>query len=135
VARFLQQGGDAFAETRILTETERPVEVYAAALDTIGRSIGWELGAVWEVGPEDRRLRCACTWDPGKAAPEFEALSERLTLESGEGLPGRVLAEEQPAWIVDPPADANFPRAEAARRAGCGPPSHSPCEAHAGSSA
>jgi len=103
---------------RILTETERPVEVYAAALDAIGSSIGWELGAVWEVGPEDGRLRCVCAWDPGKAAPEFEALSERLTLESGEGLPGRVLAEEQPAWIIDPPADANFPRADAARRAG-----------------
>ena len=103
---------------RILAETERPVEVYAAALETIGRSLGWGLGAVWEVGPDDGRLRCVCTWHVGSGAPEFEALSERLTLEPGEGLPGRVLAGAEPAWIVDTPVDANFPRADAARRAG-----------------
>jgi PAS domain S-box-containing protein len=103
---------------RILAETERPVEVYAATLDTIGRSIGWELGAVWEVGPEDGRLRCVCTWTPGEGAPEFEALSERLTLEAGEGLPGRVLEEGEPAWLLDAPTEGNFPRADAARRAG-----------------
>jgi PAS domain S-box-containing protein len=103
---------------RILAETERPVEVYAAALETIGRSLGWGLGAVWEVGPDDGRLRCVCTWHVGSGAPEFEALSERLTLEPGEGLPGRVLAGAEPAWIVDTPVDANFPRADAARRSG-----------------
>jgi PAS domain S-box-containing protein len=103
---------------RILAETERPVEVYAATLETIGGSLAWELGAVWEVGPDDGRLRCVCTWRAGDGAPEFEALSERLTLEPGEGLPGRVLVAAEPAWIVDAPADANFPRAEAARRSG-----------------
>ena len=103
---------------RILAETERPVEVYAATLEVIGRSLGWGLGAAWEVGPDDERLRCVCTWHVGSGAPEFEALSERLTLESGEGLPGRVLAGAEPAWIVDTPVDANFPRADAARRAG-----------------
>src|SRR5215212_168235 len=103
---------------QILAETEVPVEVYAATLEAIGRALGWELGAVWEVGPDDRRLRCACTWHAGDGAPEFEALSERLTLESGEGLPGRVLATTEPTWIVDTPSDRNFPRADAARRSG-----------------
>src|SRR6266516_1638833 len=68
---------------RILAETERPVEVYAATLEVIGRSLGWGLGAAWEVGPDDERLRCVCTWHVGSGAPEFEALSGRLTLESG----------------------------------------------------
>ena len=103
---------------QILAETEGPVEVYAAALDAIGRTLGWELGAVWEVGPADERLRCVCTWHAGDGAPEFEALSERLTLERGEGLPGRLLETGRPTWIVDAPMDRNFPRADAARRAG-----------------
>jgi PAS domain S-box-containing protein len=103
---------------QILAETEAPVEVYAAALEAIGRALGWELGAVWETGPDDRRLRCVRTWHAGAGAPEFEALSERLTLDLGEGLPGRVLASAAPAWIVDAPTDRNFPRADAARRAG-----------------
>src|SRR6188472_3693155 len=47
---------------QILAQTEAPVEAYEATLDAIGRSLGWELGSVWEVGPDDRRLRCVCTW-------------------------------------------------------------------------
>jgi PAS domain S-box-containing protein len=103
---------------QILAQTEAPVEAYAATLETIGRSLGWELGAVWEVGPDDRRLRCVCTWHAGEGAPEFEALSERLTLGAGEGLPGRLLVSGRPGWIVDTPNDRNFPRADVARRAG-----------------
>jgi PAS domain S-box-containing protein len=106
------------AVARILAETERPVEVYAAMLEAIGRPLGWRLGAVWEVAPVDGRLRCACTWHAGERAEEFEALSATLALSPGEGLPGRVLASGRPAWLTDAPADANFPRADAARRTG-----------------
>src|SRR5215208_6339808 len=105
------------AVARILAETDTPVEVYAAVLEAIGGALGWELGAVWEVGP-DGRLRCVRTWHAGDGAPEFEALSERIVLERGEGLPGRVFASGEPMWIVDSPEDANFPRASAARRSG-----------------
>jgi PAS domain S-box-containing protein len=107
-----------FAVARILAHTERPVEVYEATLDAIGRSLGWQLGAVWELDPRDGRLRCVRTWNAGVPAAEFEALSERLALSPGEGLPGRVLASGEPAWILDAPEDANFPRAAAARRSG-----------------
>ena len=55
---------------QILAEKEGPVEVYAAALEAIGRTLGWELGSVWEVGPDDQRLRCVCTWHAGEGAPE-----------------------------------------------------------------
>ena len=105
------------AVARILAETDTPVEVYAAVLDAIGSTLGWELGAVWEVG-RDGLLRCARTWHVGDGAPEFEALSERIVLQRGEGLPGRVLVSAEPMWLVDAPNDANFPRADAARRSG-----------------
>src|SRR6476469_7959659 len=110
-AQILQRVEHEVAQ--ILAETEAPVEVYAATLEAIGRALGWELGAVCETGPDDRRLRCVRTWHAGAGAPEFEALSERLTLDIGEGLPGRVLASAAPAWIVDTPTDRNFPRADA----------------------
>src|SRR5215212_9372350 len=102
-AQILQRVEHEVAQ--ILAEIEVPVEVYAASLEAIGRALGWELGAVWEAGPDDRRLRCVCTWHAGDGAPEFEALSERLTLEAGEGLPGRVLLTGAPAWISDTPTD------------------------------
>ena len=110
--------GVEHAVARILAETEQPVEVYEATLEAIGLSLGWELGAVWEVDPDSGRLRCVRTWHAGEGAPEFEALSERLTLSPGDGLPGRVLASGEPAWIFETPDDPNFPRAEAARSAG-----------------
>ena len=106
------------AVARILVETDRPVEVYASVLEVMGVSLGWELGAVWEAGPDDERLRCRRIWHAGDGAPEFEALSERIALAPGEGLPGRVLVSGEPVWIVDAPEDGNFPRANVARRAG-----------------
>jgi PAS domain S-box-containing protein len=106
------------AVARILAETDRPVEVYASVLEAIGNSLGWELGAVWEVGPDDERLRCRRIWHAGDGAPEFEALSERIALAPGEGLPGRVLVSGEAVWIVDAPEDGNFPRANVARRDG-----------------
>ena len=106
------------AVARILAETERPVEVYEAVLRAVGGSLGWELGAVWEAGADDGALRCVSTWHAGAGAPEFEALSERITLASGVGLPGQVHASAEPIWMVDAPTDANFPRAQAARSSG-----------------
>jgi PAS domain S-box-containing protein len=114
--RALQSVDHAVA--RILAETERPVEAYAAVLEAVGGSLGWELGAVWESRADDGSLRCVSTWHAGEGAPEFEALSERITLAAGVGLPGQVHASGEPVWMVDAPTDANFPRADAARRAG-----------------
>jgi PAS domain S-box-containing protein len=106
------------AVARILSQTDRPVEVYQATLEAIGRSLGWDLGAVWELDPSDGRLHCVRSWHAGERTPEFEALSDKLALEPGEGLPGRVLASGDAAWIADVPADPNFPRSDAARRSG-----------------
>jgi PAS domain S-box-containing protein len=106
------------AVARIVAETERPVEVYDATLKAIGEALDWQLGTAWEVDPRDGCLRCVRTWHAGERASEFEALSEEIALAPGEGLPGRVLVSGQPAWIVDAPQDANFPRAQAARRSG-----------------
>src|SRR5437899_1093500 len=103
---------------RILAETEGPVEAYAATLAAIGTVLGWELGSVWETDRDNGRLHCVRTWHSGAFATEFESLSERLELEPGEGLPGRVLVSGEPIWLVDAPADGNFPRADAGRRMG-----------------
>jgi PAS domain S-box-containing protein len=115
-ARVLRRVEHAVAQ--ILAETERPVEVYEATLAAIGRPIGWQLGAVWELEPDGESLRCVRTWRAGEAGAEFQRLSEALALAPGEGLPGRVLATGEPAWLMDAPEDANFPRAAAARRDG-----------------
>ncbi|MGH7219455.1 MAG: histidine kinase dimerization/phospho-acceptor domain-containing protein, partial [Nitrospiraceae bacterium] len=64
-------------------------------------------------------MRCADTWHiPAVEFPEFEALSRQTAFPPGIGLPGRVWADAQPAWISDVPQDANFPRAPIAASGG-----------------
>ena len=60
-------------------------------------------------GDHDGRLHCVRTWRAGARADEFQALSESLALEPGQGLPGRVLASAAPAWLMDgKPIDARL---------------------------
>jgi PAS domain S-box-containing protein len=60
-------------------------------------------------------LRCAETWRGSEA---FDEITRSTSLAPGEGLPGRVWASGDPAWIADIAADPNFPRGAGALRAG-----------------
>ncbi len=55
---------------------------------------------------------------PTVSFPGFEAGSRRTAFERGVGLPGRVWASAEPAWIPDVVRDTNFPRAAIAAREG-----------------
>ena len=120
------------AVARILAETERPVEVYAAVLQAVGGSLGWELGAVWEARADDGTLRCRSTWHAGEGAPEFEALSERITLASAKGCRARCTCRANPSgWST--PLGRELPRADAARRSGLHAAFGFPLQSRAGS--
>jgi PAS domain S-box-containing protein len=110
--------GLELAVARALAETVDAEETYERVLAEIGTMLGWDLGATWEVSTSED-LRCVAVWQSSEAETrEFRSLSQRTRLARGEGLPGRVWASGEPAWIVDVVADANFPRAQAAASAG-----------------
>ena len=108
------------AVARSLAETADPRDAVARALRAIGESLGWHWGAVWEPAPEQPdALCCVEVWEAaGTDAGALAALSRAVTLSSGIGLPGRVWASGEPAWIADVTADDNFPRVRAAHAAG-----------------
>ena len=116
------------AESRLRTEHAVAValagattlkEAMPGVLEAICRVAEWDWGGLWAVNPEDGVLRWAAGWhDPSVPAAEFVELSRRLTLAPGVGLPGRVWASSQPAWVTDVAQEANFPRREVAVRAG-----------------
>ncbi len=109
------------AVARTLAEAEDASETYDSVLAAIGTGLDWQLGAVWEVNPDGRALRCVAVWQaPEASAEEFVELTRRLALAPGDGLPGRVWADGRPAWVPDVPPDPNFPRASAGARAGLG---------------
>src|SRR5262249_40610095 len=93
-------------------------ETYTRVLTEVGTALGWELGAVWEVSAGGQ-LRCVAVWQaPDAGADAFRSLTEGTKFDRGEGLPGRVWASGEPAWIMDVATDVNFPRAELAASAG-----------------
>ena len=104
----------------IAAETSAVDVAYPKVLETVGGSLGWDFGAVWEESFDPRGfVRCAATWcaDEGRHG-DFAATSRKTALPPGAGLPGRVWSNAAPAWITDVQADPNFPRAEAAVAAG-----------------
>jgi diguanylate cyclase (GGDEF)-like protein len=108
-----------YAAAKVLAEASSPEDASRRLLPALAESLEWELGAWWAVEENEAAIRCREFWSaPGVDVSSFAKLSHNLSLEQGEGLPGRVWATGEPAWIDDVGRERNFPRAAAAARAG-----------------
>jgi PAS domain S-box-containing protein len=106
-----------YISARALTESATLAEAAPRVLQAICEALHWDYGAVWNVDADANVLRCVDTWHlPTVTVPEFDAISRRTALARGVGLPGRVWASGEPAWIPDVVDDRNFPRASIATR-------------------
>jgi PAS domain S-box-containing protein len=107
------------AVARLLAETPEATAVAQPLLEAVGPVLGWDHAAVWQPG-RDGELVCRASWrvEGRRELDAFEALTRRLRLAPGHGLPGRVWESGEPAWISDVTRDPNFPRAAAAAAAG-----------------
>ena len=108
-----------YIAARALVDAATFDEAAPRILAAICETLGWEYGAFWSVDRKADALRCEHIWT---AQPhdftEFDAMCRSMTFARGVGLPGRVWATGQPAWIPDVVADTNFPRAAVAARVG-----------------
>ena len=101
-----------YVAARALLDATTIDEAAPRILEAICDALGWEHGALWTIDHEAGALRCAEIWNsPLVQFPEFDAASRRVTFTRGNGLPGRVWASGEPAWIPDVVHDSNFPRA------------------------
>jgi PAS domain S-box-containing protein len=111
--------GVNLAITRILAESPAVSDAMPRILETIGATLGWEVGAMWTLDPNATSLRCLSFWS---AAPsrvkQFELASREMTFASGVGIPGRVWDRIKPCWIPEVTKDGNFPRAPVAVKEG-----------------
>jgi PAS domain S-box-containing protein len=108
-----------FAVTQVFAESALLRDATSPLLRAICEGIGWELGELWGVDPALNLLRWEGTWHvPSLDVAEFEAISRETTFSPGSGLPGRVWASGQPAWVPDASTDADFLRASVAARMG-----------------
>jgi signal transduction histidine kinase len=108
-----------YAVSCVLAESATLDEAAPGILQAIGEGLEWELGVLWYVDHDVDILRCSQTWHaPTVPIGQFETVSRQMTFRHGVGLPGRVLANGEPAWIADVLRDTNFPRLKTAAEVG-----------------
>ena len=108
-----------YAITSIVSRSIDFVEGTHEILETVGESLGWQVGVLWAVDNQEQVLRCVDVWhSPVLDADDFEAACVSMLFPKGIGLPGRIWAGGKPVWIANLRKDRNFPRAPLAERAG-----------------
>jgi PAS domain S-box-containing protein len=108
-----------YAVTRVLAEAPTLASAARRVLQAICESLDWSVGGIWRVDQKEQVLRCVETWHmPSTKVEQFDQTSHSRTYARGVGLPGRVWAQAQPAWIEDVTRDTNFPRAPIAAQEG-----------------
>ena len=108
-----------YAVTRVLAEAPTLASATPRILEAICESLNWSVGSIWRVDQKEKVLRCVETWHmPSAKVKDFDQATHSRTFAPGVGLPGRVWAQAQPAWIEDVTRDANFPRASMAAQVG-----------------
>jgi len=96
-------------------------EAFARCIDQICAFTRWPIGHVYMLKDETgEELVSSDVWhlDDPPRFEAFKAVTERTSFVAGIGLPGRVFASGQPAWISDVNVDPNFPRARLAENIG-----------------
>ena len=108
-----------YAVTRVLSEATTLEEGVPKIIQAIGESLEWDLGVFWRVDKATGVLRCLDQWKvPSLQADSFTLDSWQRVFTRGEGLPGRIWASGQAAWVTDVTLEVNFPRGEQARQVG-----------------
>jgi PAS domain S-box-containing protein len=108
-----------YVSARALAESATLADAAVRVLQALCEALGWDYGALWNVDADGGILTCLETWHlPTVTLTKFEAASRGTALTRGVGLPGRVWASGEPAWVPDVVADSNFPRAAVALEEG-----------------
>jgi PAS domain S-box-containing protein len=103
----------------VLVENPPLEKAMSRLLTAMAEALDWEAGGFWEHDADADVMRCVAFWGRNRERlAEFEAVSRATVMPRGVGMTGRVLESGEPAFVLDVTQDQNFPRAEAARRAG-----------------
>jgi PAS domain S-box-containing protein len=114
-ARLAAQNG----AVRALVNAGAGQEAVGELVREVCQNLAWTIGALWLPEPSGLALGLQSAWsDPGADVSAFLEASRGIRFEPGVGLPGRVWASGEPAWIRDVTRDVGFYRTEAARQSG-----------------
>jgi PAS domain S-box-containing protein len=105
--------------TRLLAENPPTNLAIVQVMQAICKTLDWQFGEYWTPDEGELTLRRQVSWQvPGFVAAEFTMIGEAVTMNAGEGLPGKVWHERRPAWFSDVLRESNFLRKRMAEQAG-----------------
>ena len=117
--KFQQRLSVQYAIARVLAETASFEEVPAKLLQVTCESIGFTVGALWEVDGQNGVLSPFEIWHaPSPALEEFAARTREIRLRPGAGIAGRAWKDGMPVWIPEATINPASPRALHAVQAG-----------------
>jgi signal transduction histidine kinase len=105
--------------TQVLVNASAIDEVIGDILEILCRNLSWTCAQLWRADRGTGVMRRVAGWcDSACCTSDFEALASFSVMAAGAGLPGRIWASKQPAWIEDVQSDRQFVRAGLASRMG-----------------
>ncbi|HLJ89044.1 MAG TPA: PAS domain S-box protein [Candidatus Angelobacter sp.] len=97
-----------FAVSKLLASTDDLSASLPTILASICINLGWELGAFWQYATSRPVLVCTNISAVDETLGTFIAQARKNELLPGEGLPGRVFATSEPAWVQDLTQEEEF---------------------------
>jgi diguanylate cyclase (GGDEF)-like protein/PAS domain S-box-containing protein len=106
--------------TRLLAESDSPVEVMPEIIQTICETMGSVCGALWTLNKQDGSLHRAATWSIPDPVVEayFRVTEDVITSPSKAGLISRTLQIAKPVWLSDFSHDPHYLHASGIKESG-----------------
>ncbi len=107
------------AVAAVLAEAGPLSATYPRILEALCTGLQWDFGGLWLVDRNAKVLRCTEVWHPpAMELGKLAAASRQTNFAAGQGLPGRVWADGQPAWRADVGQDPDCERRATAAELG-----------------
>ena len=115
--RARQRVAVQYATTRLLAESSTLSQASKRLLPELALNLEFDVAELWIMDYESGALRCTDFWLGSKVPSTYADVLRTSTLSIGEGMQGRVYANQEPVWIDDLQQSSDPARNESFRKA------------------
>ena len=113
--RARQRVAVQYATTRLLAESSTLSQASKRLLPELALNLDFDVAELWIMDYESGSLRCTDFWLGNKVPAAYADVLRSSKMSIGEGMPGRVYANQEPIWIDDIQQGADPVRTEASK--------------------
>jgi PAS domain S-box-containing protein len=99
--RARQRVAVQYATTRLLAESSTLSQASKRLLPELALNLEFDVAELWIMDYESGALRCTDFWLGNKVPASYGEVLRTSKMSIGEGMPGRVYANQEPIWIDD----------------------------------